>query len=336
MKSSADKFMVLTTINAPTEAVLALARRSDEWKLIVVGDRKTPADWAVNGATFLSIETQRAMQWKILELLPENHYCRKNIGYLEALVAGATVIAETDDDNIPGNWPSSTPQAVVEGSRIAFEGWVNPYPYFTAERVWPRGLPLQHIVATLERRPTDEGSWRSAVHQYLAAGDPDVDAVYRMTVGKGDHTFADGSIVLAPGAMTTFNSQCTVWFPEAFPLLYLPSFVSFRMTDIWRSLVAQACLWAFEGQLSYHGNGVTQVRNEHDLLRDFHDEVVGYERNDEIRKVLSSLPLQPGPGAVSDNLRACYVALEAIGIVTHDELTLVDAWIADVEAALGN
>lgn len=145
-------------------------------------------------------------------------------------------------------------------------------------------------------------------------GDPDVDAVHRTTLGRDDHVFSKDVLVLGPGAITTFNSQCTIWFPESFPLLYLPSFVSFRMTDIWQSLIAQVCLWADDQLLSHHGDGVTQVRNQHNILKNFADEVVGYSRNEETAQTLLSLDLSTDSGRVGENLLACYRALEAIGV----------------------
>ena len=39
-----DKWIVVTTISSPTEDVKKLAAM-DGWKVVVVGDTKTPADW---------------------------------------------------------------------------------------------------------------------------------------------------------------------------------------------------------------------------------------------------------------------------------------------------
>ena len=39
-----DKWIVITTINSPKEDVKKLAA-IDGWKVVVVGDTKTPADW---------------------------------------------------------------------------------------------------------------------------------------------------------------------------------------------------------------------------------------------------------------------------------------------------
>lgn len=332
MPDSNQKSIVVTTINAPTRAVLELAARK-EWQLLVIGDNKTPSDWHVEGARFIPISQQRDSEWALAAGLPENHYCRKNLGYLEAISSGARVIAETDDDNLPGDWPPAAPDRSVRGRYLVGEGWVNIYPYFTNERIWPRGFPLQHINRSFEVSRAQHGHHSSSVHQYLASGDPDVDAVYRMTVGRDDHTFSNDVLVLAPNSLTTFNSQCTVWFPEAFPLLYLPSFVSFRMTDIWRSLIAQVCMWADSQLLSYHGDGVTQVRNEHNLVRDFDDEVVGYLRNDDIARTLMDLRLDPGVDAMETNLVTCYRALNEIGVIPDRELPLVDAWLSDLRSA---
>jgi hypothetical protein len=54
------------------------------------------------------------------------------------------------------------------------------------------------------------------------------------------------------GVWVRFNSQNTVFFLDAFPLLYLPGHVSFRMTDIWRSFVAQAAVSHHDGAIAFH------------------------------------------------------------------------------------
>src|SRR5262249_28514451 len=114
------------------------------------------------------------------------------------------------------------------------------------------------------------------------------------------------------------------------PLLYLPSRCSFRMTDIWRSFVAQRCLWEMGHSLVFHPPEVIQMRNVHNLQRDFADEVTGYLKNGEIATRLASLELAPGAGAL-DNLVRCYEALVQAGIFPRDELTLVEAWVNDLD-----
>jgi len=40
----ADNWIVVTTIRSPTDAVRTLARQTG-WKVVVIGDRKTPKTW---------------------------------------------------------------------------------------------------------------------------------------------------------------------------------------------------------------------------------------------------------------------------------------------------
>ena len=75
--------LVITTINPPTPAVRALNDR-DDLHLIVVGDSKTPTDWALPGADFYSLEAQRRI-CRFGAACPERTYARKNFGYLMAI-----------------------------------------------------------------------------------------------------------------------------------------------------------------------------------------------------------------------------------------------------------
>jgi hypothetical protein len=71
------------------------------------------------------------------------------------------------------------------------------------------------------------------------------------------------------------------------------------------------------------------VRNEHDLMRDFDHECVGYMRNDEIRRILESCNLRRGAGHLKDNLFRCYEALVRADVIRTEELALVGAWLED-------
>lgn len=39
------KWVVMTTIQRPTEALQSLAKNNPTWQIVVVGDKKTPASW---------------------------------------------------------------------------------------------------------------------------------------------------------------------------------------------------------------------------------------------------------------------------------------------------
>jgi hypothetical protein len=171
----------------------------------------------------------------------------------------------------------------------------------------------------------------SPIQQGLADGSPDVDAIWRLVLDKLFRFKPGASVALMSGVWCPFNSQSTWWWPEAYPLMYLPSFCTFRMTDIWRSFVAQRCLWALGGVVAFHAAEATQKRNAHNLMRDFQDEVPGYMANNQIALLLEEQTLESGPGAVGANLLKCYETLVQHEIMPRKELALVKAWLGDIK-----
>jgi hypothetical protein len=327
--------IVMTTIQAPTPSVMQMVgrARAEGIYTLVIGDRKTPdAAWP-EGSAFFPIETHSSLGYTLGGALPENHYARKNIGYLLAISRGARFIFDTDDDNAPlPAWKARSVQATARPCLSS--GWVNAYKWFSDVHIWPRGLPLEHVgnshaAAVLGAAIAVE----APIQQGLANGSPDVDAVWRLLMDREISFNAAESVLLPEGTWSPFNSQSTWWFPAAYTLLYLPSFVSFRMTDIWRSFVAQRCLWALGYGVVFHGPEMFQDRNTHNLLKDFQQEVPGYLSNGRIRDVLQRTELLPGESAVADNLRRCYQALVGEGLVPPDEMRLVECWLTDVSAA---
>ena len=158
---------------------------------------------------------------------------------------------------------------------------------------------------------------------------PDVDAIYRMTI-VANTKFHPNTIVLEPGTYCPFNSQNTIFWREAFPLLYLPAYVSFRMTDIWRSFVAEACLYAMGKAIAFRDATVFQERNQHSLIKDFRDEVPGYLNNVRIVEILSGLSLAGDPKDTPSNVLKCYEALVGADIVPSKELPLLQAWLQEL------
>ena len=328
---------VVTTIQRPTSALQHLASRLGYTggRMIVAGDRKGPDQFDLPGCEFLSIAWQTGCMYKLARVLPVGHYARKNIAYLQAIRAGALCIYETDDDNAPNGYWSPRKLCTQARTLSAPSQWVNVYRCFTNRLIWPRGLPLDEIVRQGTVAPALEPIEHpvdAPIQQGLADLSPDVDAVWRLVLDAPFEFDRGSSICIPPGAWCPFNSQSTWWWPEVYPLLYLPSHCSFRMTDIWRSFVAQRCLWELGRGLVFHASEVVQQRNPHNLMQDFTDEIPGYQRNREIVGVLDGLSLKAGSGAVSHNLRVCYAALVKKGIFKHEELALVDAWRSDLES----
>ncbi len=326
-----SKAIVVTTINYPTEGVKKLAKSCPDWKIIVVGDRKTPDDWTCEGVQFLGVQDQLALDSAYAQKCPFNHYARKNIGYIKAIRDGAKVIFETDDDNIPYDSFLVSVDRYVEGKPIQKRGWENVYTHFVEARIWPRGFPLEYVNESLRNKTSlgERATFDCPIQQYLADGDPDVDAIYRLTT-QGETKFRPNTVILSDGTFCPFNSQNTIFWLEAYPLLYLPSFVSFRMTDIWRSFVAQICLYKLGKHIAFREATVFQARNEHSLIRDFRDEIPGYLNNVRIMEILSNLPLSDAPDDTGNNLRRCYESLVEAELVPPEELHLVDLWLQDI------
>lgn len=335
--------VVITTIFPPTEGARKLAegleKAGPEASLWVVGDRKGPESYDLPATRFFSIDEQKGLPFQLARLLPEKSYTRKNLGYLLAMREKPACIVETDDDNIPREDFWETRSSLSNAREVGLQGWYNAYRSFTETRIWPRGLPLEKLQESWQRgdlasEATTPGE--SLIQQGLADENPDVDAVFRLTADLPISFDPAPPVRLAAGCWCPFNSQNTTFFPQAFPLLYLPSHCTFRMTDIWRSFVAQRCLWSMGSTLLFSKATVFQQRNEHNLLRDFEDEIPGYLLNDRIRELLSQVSLKEGreTAVVCENLRRCYEALVRENIVATGELELVSAWIADISAIL--
>jgi hypothetical protein len=262
--------------------------------------------------------------------LPIGHYARKNVAYLWALSRGASCLYETDDDNAPNAFWSIR-NRIVPAQTIEAPPWVNVYRFFSNDLIWPRGLPLDqiHTVPPTGLNTTVQNV-EAPIQQGLADQSPDVDAVWRLVLDRPFFFDRGPSIRLEPGTWSPFNSQSTWWWPVVYPLLYLPSYCSFRMTDIWRGFVAQRCLWELGYGLVFHAPEVIQDRNVHNLMSNFDDEVPGYRRNTDMIRLLEALSLSPGPGAVMDNLIHCYEILIQNEFFPEMEMELVQAWVRDL------
>jgi STELLO glycosyltransferases len=325
---------VVTTIQSPTESIHTLLRALKEVScpLLIIGDKRGPYSYDAEGAELFTFEQQTRLPYKLAALLPSGHYTRKNLGYLLALDRGATGIYETDDDNapLPGwRWRNSQTSA----RPWAEAGWANVYRIFSDANIWPRGFLLDLIQQPSPRSsPSSEAiSIESPIQQGLANGSPDVDAIWRLVFDDPVTFKEEASVYLPRNVWCPFNSQSTWWRAPAYPLMYLPSNCSFRMTDIWRSFIAQRCLWEMDTGVVFHSAEVVQARNVHRLMKDFEDEISGYLRNREIVQCLEEISLQPGPNSAARNLLKCYETLVARSVFPSQELDLVRAWLEDLE-----
>ena len=321
--------LIVTSVSAPNTVMKMYAEKCSEYgmEFIVIGDLDSPKDFRLEGCRFYSLSEQKKLSLRLAKLLPEKHYARKNLGYL--LSRQKDVIIETDDDNIPQENFWFPRQRSREAMTVSEKGWVNVYSCFSKENIWPRGFPLEKIqpLQTLNFKPE---TLNFPIQQGLADENPDVDALYRLTQ-KLPVVFNPGpAISLGNNSWCPFNSQNTTWFKESYALLYLPSFCNFRMTDIWRSFIAQRIAWTCGWNILFHDATVRQDRNSHDLMKDFADEIPGYLNNAKICALLEDLDLKDGVDNMSENLVRCYRLMTEENFIDKKEMPLVDAWIMDM------
>ena len=233
----------------------------------------------------------------------------RNLGYLYAVKNGANLILDTDDDNFPKADFAMDLSLNIEGRYIENNDWINIYSHFSKDNIWPRGLPLDHIKNKGEIQKIGHKE-ECHIQQFLADKDPDVDAIFRLVFDHESSFLKSDPVILGNNTWTPFNSQNTIFFEKCFPLLYLPSFVSFRMTDIWRSFVALAVRKVNPFSISFMNATVDQYRNEHDLMRDFEDEICGYLENKNIKAtLLNSLEKINESIPMSTAVKVCIKAL---------------------------
>lgn len=293
--STADKWIIVTSINKPTKQIAKLAKER-EFKLLVIADLKTDQNWFYENVTFLNVSQQKKLKYKSLATTPFNSYTRKNIGYLYAIQHGARFIYDTDDDNQP---------IIDLMSYFDFEPFkyeleyncksplvVNPYAHFGQPTIWPRGYPLSEIEKKNHNNYDCIKKATSIVQQSVVNGDPDVDAIFRLTKSL-DHQRIDiefddysPSVKIPMYRITPYNSQNTFFHYKAFWALYLPYTVTIRITDIWRSYWTQRLLWLLDSTVSFYGPNAYQLRNAHSYLKDFKEESTMYLHTEKFIQML--------------------------------------------------
>lgn len=314
--------IVVTTIYSPTQSILQFAKMHD-FSLFVSGDNKTPKNWHVNDAKFISILDQKKKYAHLSRIVSQNHYARKNFAYLEAIASGAEYIFDTDDDNFPNNL---FPNFILKAQLLEqYRGniFINVYSLFTKQHVWSRGLPLSYVNELMMHK--SKRIVRPLIQQSLADLDPDVDAIYRLTNGKVIRFQKQKIISLAKGTYSPFNSQSTYWNKEAFPLLYLPSTVNSRITDIWRGYIAQKILWQIGSRLIFLSPCVYQKRNVHDLMKDFRDELDLYLKTEKMVLLLDRIKLS---GTISDMMMQIYREFIKYSFFKKEELKALKVWLS--------
>jgi hypothetical protein len=325
-----DKWIVVTTINEPTDAVKKLAALS-EWRVVVIGDTKTPPSWAWQNVVYLSIDAQIALGFSTTQLIRTRAYTRKNVGYLYAILHGATIIYETDDDNaltvsaIPLVGSGRGVERVLEFTARGLT--INHHAHFGQPSTWPRGYPLEAIGEPHVSR-VKLASVVPAVQQGLANGDPDMDAIFRLTrkpVDKRiDFEFKQVRPVALPfGSFAPYNAQNTVFTYEGLWATVLPQTVEFRVCDIWRAFYTQRLLWGTGAQLVFVSPYVYQLRNAHSYHGDYLSEKQIF---DQVAEFLAWLKAWSCPTTALEEAKGATSALPACAYALARDMAISGYW----------
>ena len=337
MNNNDQTSLVITTINKPNKAIdsyLTLCKKNNI-KYIIIGDKKSPN--FKKKYPFFNIKKQKKFNFKIYNYLPYNSYSRKNLGYLIAMKSNAKIIIETDDDNYPMNNFFKNLEIKKNLKVLSGPKWINILKIFIKKNkvIWPRGFPI-NLINNEEKIKITKKKIFSPIQQRMCDGNPDVDAIYRLTNKLKSHIFKNDNVALSNQSICPFNSQNTVWHEVAFPLMYLPSFCTMRSTDIWRSFIATRIIKNYNWNLTFLKSTVVQNRNVHDLMDDFMQEIPVYKNTITLCDVLEKLKLSKKYDDILVNIYKCYKELVDKKILDKKELPLLKKWLEDIQKIYPN
>lgn len=261
-----ERWIVVSVSDYPSESLRNLVKIRG-WQVLAIGNSRTPSDWSLKGAIFLSLEQQASLGFRVVEFLPYNSYVRKTVGYLFAIQHGAKKIFDADDrgDVIDGDLgkhfdvdlfgESARQETILQYTHEnPNRSVVNPYIHFGQRSVWPRGLPLENVGEVgHEEYYTEVFGGRQFIQQGISNGLPDVDSVFYFTRKSGleafDIRFDEHApkVALPQGVMMPVNSFNTIYHSSAFWGLMLPVSISTMASDVLRGYWGQRLLWEVGG-----------------------------------------------------------------------------------------
>ena len=258
---------------------------------------------------------------------------------------GAKYIYDTDDDNyleydLSGFQASQqwTSHLVLSTNNLTN----NPYVHFGQSTLWPRGYPLDRVGLAAERHYSVcdvLAPAAASVQQGVVDGDPDVDAIFRLTRRHKSGPLRLKFDAVAPPyslpsrTFAPFNSQNTFFTASAFWALLLPgNSVTDRVIDIYRSYWAQRLLWLVGGAVTFAPPVSLQVRNAHSDLADAQDESLLYRDIGRYISVLSRWECGDEVEFMFDCVTRLSRHLVTEGFWTSQDADMVDAWLEDLSS----
>lgn len=291
-----NKFIVTTTIQAPTEATIKFSQM-EGWEFIIVGDLKTPHDQYINlspNVHYLTPEMQDYIYPEVSKAIGWNCIMRRNIGFLYAYKYGADIVASIDDDNIPyDNWGKD----IRVGEEINVDVYdtnipvLDPLQLTNQKHIWHRGFPIDYILYSKPSYYAGRLKRKILFQADLWDGDPDVDAICRLMY-RPENLRIKIATPFTSNRYIPFNSQNTFIAREALPYYMVLPHVG-RVDDIWGGYIAQYLL---NTRPLFMPPTVYQKRNDQSIRKNLEDEVYGYITTskfiEDITNYISYLPVK--------------------------------------------
>lgn len=337
--------LITTTIN--TAEVLKLYRRMNpDIPFFITGDRKSPHEKLkqlakdLGNVHYYDVEDQKKLGYKSSEIIGWNTIRRRNIALLEALRYGADKIVTLDDDNIPlsSSYFQDFNILLSQGfdglMASTLKGWFNVGDYFSP-KIYHRGFPLEYRQMEREVQFIPVVDKKIGVAAGLWFGDPDIDAMDRITNQPIVHQISQilhEGVVVEEGIFSPFDSQNTAFVRQLAPLMMMLEVG--RYDDIWASYLTQRVMHEKGFHVHYGPPFVWQERNRQNLLGNLEAEIFGMKHTPRFCEELRRVELDKG--SVIDNLQTIYGELAQHGkdYLPEAMLKQFDPWLEDLEQVM--
>ena len=324
--------IVVTTIFEPTfldsyTENLRGYSREGEVTIFIIPDRKTPAsvydrqkEACKRGFDVRcpGLGEQERFLRKIGipdDFIPWDTDNRRNVGYLMALDAGCEILISIDDDNFCLPDDDFVGEHHVVGTQGPLLGvddsegiaWFNACTLLESDapaEIFPRGFPYfaragEHVGRSGLRKEDTDRHAAIAVNTGLWLGDPDVDAVTRLSLAPGVSGFNGPPVVLGENVWAPINTQNTALTREAAAAYYyvrmgypLQGLGIDRYGDILSGYFVQKCARHFGHAVRVGTPIAHHRRTPHNLFKDLYCELVGIVLIEELLPWLIDEPLE--------------------------------------------
>ncbi|CAF2136972.1 unnamed protein product [Rotaria magnacalcarata] len=346
-KSGCVNWAVTSTNVNITISVAQTAKRLNGWCIVIVADKDGPQTYVMSEnkahVFYLTVHLQYELskRSKFVASLPWNHFGRKNVGYLWAIVQGAEAIWDFDDDHeliidqltVPVNDTDALMLPNLKGSLL------NPYSILEDNEYpkYPRGFPgqlMKNSTLSARNEVVLSGVWPAkwiGIVQCLASNDSDVYSSYRLPRPSNSqlkYLQKDRKLIVPRGTFSPYNTHATLHLRSALWTLLLPIGVDPHVSDIWRSYAMQRLMWDSGLQVSFAGSYVTRRRNTHSLSQDMNAKHDLDLQTEKLIEFLSDW------SASSDSLvkrvEELYIALYERGFLESVDVELVQLWLFEL------